>query len=464
MTPRLAARAIDALRRGWPVAIAGDDGRIALLPVETADDTRLAAFDPDGSANILLSSGRAATLKLANQRDAATPGLAVAVARAPWLDLPTAIALADPALDLANPLHGPYRAIPVDAPDAAAAALRLARLAGLLPAFFVRPDAPDIAVELTAQDVTDHDAPARLAIAARARLPVAAAEQAEIVAFRPADGGIEHIAIVVGEPHRGEPVLVRLHSECFTGDLLGSLRCDCGDQLRGAIRLMAEQGSGVLLYLAQEGRGIGLINKLRAYRLQDQGFDTMEANRRLGFAEDERLFRPAAEMLKRLGFTTVRLLTNNPDKVDGLRRLGIDVVERVAHSFPPNAHNARYLAASATAPATSCDTAARRYAAGLLHAFGRAIPCAIGRSGACPAEAKREGDGMTPLGTWPVRTLLLRRDRVPPVASALPWRWLRPDDGWSDDPTDPGYNRPCATRTPSPLNICGARTASMTRC
>ena len=119
------------------------------------------------------------------------------------------------------------------------------------------------------------------------------------------------------------------------------------DLLRGAVQLMAEQGSGVLLYLAQEGRGIGLINKLRAYRLQDQGFDTMEANRRLGFAEDERLFRPAAEMLKRLGFTTIRLLTNNPDKVNGLRKLGIDVVERVAHAFPANEHNERYLAAKA---------------------------------------------------------------------------------------------------------------------
>jgi GTP cyclohydrolase II len=139
-------------------------------------------------------------------------------------------------------------------------------------------------------------------------------------------------------------VLARLHSECFTGDLLGSLRCDCGQQLRGALALMAERGGGVLLYLAQEGRGIGLINKLRAYRLQDEGFDTIEANERLGFEADERLFEAAAEMLRELGYARVRLLTNNPDKVAALGRLGIEVVERVGHAFPASNHNEAYLA------------------------------------------------------------------------------------------------------------------------
>jgi GTP cyclohydrolase II len=130
----------------------------------------------------------------------------------------------------------------------------------------------------------------------------------------------------------------------LTGDLLGSLKCDCGDQLRGAIATIGKAGSGILLYLAQEGRGIGLINKLKAYELQDQGFDTIEANQRLGFEADEREFAAAAEMLKYLGFASVRLLTNNPDKVAALARHGIDVVERVAHSFPANPHNEAYLA------------------------------------------------------------------------------------------------------------------------
>jgi GTP cyclohydrolase II len=179
------------------------------------------------------------------------------------------------------------------------------------------------------------------------RVPLAGAENARIVAFRPRDGGIEHLAVIVGEPSKKAPVLTRLHSQCFTGDLLGSLRCDCGDQLRGAIAEIGKQGAGILLYLAQEGRGIGLVNKLRAYRLQDSGADTAEANRQLGFEADERIYLPAAEMLRRLGFTQVRLLTNNPAKVEGLRRCGIAVTERVPHVFPANPHSDRYLAAKA---------------------------------------------------------------------------------------------------------------------
>ena len=138
-------------------------------------------------------------------------------------------------------------------------------------------------------------------------------------------------------------MLARLHSQCFTGDLLGSLRCDCGDQLRGAIKEIVAAGGGVLIYLAQEGRGIGLVNKLRAYGLQDRGFDTIEANEQLGFHDDERDYREAAEMLKQLGFAQVRLMTNNPRKLEALARHGIAVVERVAHAFPANDHNQRYL-------------------------------------------------------------------------------------------------------------------------
>jgi GTP cyclohydrolase II len=179
---------------------------------------------------------------------------------------------------------------------------------------------------------------------ARARLPLANAQDTHVLAFRPANGGRENLALIVGSPEPPGPVLVRLHSECLTGDLLGSLKCDCGDQLRGAIAAIGEAGSGILLYLAQEGRGIGLINKLRAYELQDQGFDTIEANQRLGFEADEREFAAAAEMLKYLGFAQVRLLTNNPDKVAALSKYGIEVVERVAHHFPTNPHNEAYLA------------------------------------------------------------------------------------------------------------------------
>ncbi|MGN6375419.1 MAG: GTP cyclohydrolase II [Sphingomonas sp.] len=339
---RAAAHAVDALRRGWPVAIAAAGDLLALLAIETADSARLAAFDPDGTAAVLLSAGRAATLKLANQREAAAPDAPVTIARAPWLDMGAATALADPQLDLATPLKGPFRAIPTPLPDLAAAALQLARVAGVLPAFFIRPG-EGAAVTLSPSDLAAHEDAARLTIAARARLPVAGAEDAEIVAFRTPEMPGEHVALLIGQPD-GRPPLVRLHSECLTGDVLGSLKCDCGPQLHAAIREIESSGWGILLYLRQEGRGIGLINKLRAYALQDQGFDTVDANTRLGFAIDARDFAVAARMLALLGQDRIRLLTNNPAKVAALEAAGVTVAERVPHHLPPNPHNERYLA------------------------------------------------------------------------------------------------------------------------
>ncbi|MCW3846797.1 GTP cyclohydrolase II [Sphingomonas sp. LB-2] len=334
--PRSVARAIDALRRGWPVAIGG----LSLLAVETADRERLEAFDPEGAAPLLISAGRALTLKLANQREAAVPDAPVLVERVAWLDFDTATALADPQFDLATPMKGPFRAIPVTEPESAAAALRLARIAGVLPAFFVLPNAGDA---ITPADIDAHEDADRLRIVARARLPVAGAEEAEIVAFRTDEMPGEHVALLIGAPD-GNPPLVRLHSECLTGDVLGSLKCDCGPQLHAAIAAIETSGWGILLYLRQEGRGIGLINKLRAYALQDQGFDTVDANTRLGFAVDSRNFAVAARMLALLGQDRVRLLTNNPEKVAALEAHGVQVAERVPHSLPPNPHNERYLA------------------------------------------------------------------------------------------------------------------------
>lgn len=316
-------------------------GTISLLAIETGDATRLAEFDPDSTAPVLISAGRAATLKLANQRDAAVPDAPVLVQRAPWLDFDGAVALADPQLDLATPLKGPFRAIPVPVADAAAAALRLARIAGLVPAFFIREGESEGAI--TPADIDAHEDPVRLRIVTRARLPVAGAEDTEIVAFRTPESPDEHVALLIGQPNGTAP-LVRLHSECLTGDVLGSLKCDCGPQLHAAIHAIADSGWGVLLYLRQEGRGIGLINKLRAYALQDQGFDTVDANTRLGFAVDARDFGVAGRMLKLMGQDKVRLLTNNPEKVAGLEAAGIAVAERVPHSLPPNPHNERYLA------------------------------------------------------------------------------------------------------------------------
>lgn len=340
--PRDVARAIDALRRGWPIAIhAPGEPALTLLPIETADPERLARFDPAGEAHILLSFGRAETLKIVNQRSAAQPDHPVAIRREPWTDFAAATALADPQLDLATPLKGPFRSIASPAPVAAAAALRVARIAGLLPAFVAGGIGSEVTITPAAIDA--HEDAGRLTIAARARLPVAGAEDSELIAFRTPDAAGEHVALVIGQPD-GRPPLVRLHSECLTGDVLGSLKCDCGPQLHAAIHAIADANWGILLYLRQEGRGIGLVNKLRAYALQDQGFDTVDANTRLGFAIDARDFGVAGRMLALLGQGQVRLLTNNPAKVAGLEATGITVVERVAHSLPPNPHNERYLA------------------------------------------------------------------------------------------------------------------------
>ncbi len=350
---RAVIRAIADLRRGVPVVVREDARALVVLASEFADDglTPLRALGLD-ELQLVITAQRAAVLNIPpTGRDS------VVLALSPHLDGATLRSLADPTSDLDHPLRGPFRLATSDI-GPAGAAVTLCKRARLLPAAVcgVVP-ADDAAAWAAEHDLLLADATAvaayegeearTLTPVSGAAVPLAESENTRIVAFRPADAGIEHVAIIVGAPHAESPVLVRLHSECFTGDLLASLRCDCGDQLRGAIRLMQEEGKGVLLYLAQEGRGIGLINKLRAYAIQDQGFDTMEANRRLGFEDDERVFQPAAEMLRHLGIAKVRLLTNNPDKVEGLRRLGIDVVERVGHAFPPNNHNQAYLATKA---------------------------------------------------------------------------------------------------------------------
>ncbi len=342
MSAKKVAQAIDSLRRGWPVAIRTDLGTLALLAIETADPVRLAAFDPEQAAPVLISAGRAVTLKLSNQRPAAAPQCPVMIERAPWLDFAAATALADPQFDLRDPLKGPYRTIDIVQGRAAEAGLRLATLAGMLPAFFAT-EGGSADLVITPEDIDTHEDALRLTIAARAHLPVAGAESAEIVAFRTPEMPGEHVALLIGAPN-GRAPLVRLHSECLTGDALGSLKCDCGPQLDAAIAAIAASGWGILLYLRQEGRGIGLINKLRAYALQDQGFDTVDANTRLGFAVDSRDFAVAARMLALLGQRSVRLLTNNPQKVSQLEMAGIAVIERVPHKLPSNPYNERYLA------------------------------------------------------------------------------------------------------------------------
>jgi GTP cyclohydrolase II len=253
---------------------------------------------------------------------------------------------------LANPLSAsmtPPNMASLEVKDADAleqSCVTLAKLARLLPAALIveastTADIP-MAQASSIQSYTTIAAHS-LTQVSEARVPLENAENARVLAFRPRDGGIEHLAIIVGDLNPAEPVLVRLHSECFTGDLVGSLRCDCGNQLRGAIGEMATAGSGILLYMAQEGRGIGLVNKLRAYQLQDAGFDTVDANLQLGFDSDERNYLPAAQILRLIGVSRVKLMTNNPAKVTALGNCGIEVVERVPHIYPSNQHNDAYL-------------------------------------------------------------------------------------------------------------------------
>ena len=315
---------------------------LTIAAVETTTQELLALRDPDRNARLIVSGNRAAALKLANEREAADPEAPVMLERTAWLDAEAALAIADPGRDLDRAPLGPLQPIAPDSVESARAALALARAAGLLPALWllepVQSD-PEVALDDILRERTEPS----VEIVARAKLPLEEMPPTHIVAFRASDDGEEHVALVVGA-FGGEPPLVRLHSECLTGDVFGSLKCDCGPQLNEALRIIGAAGGGILLYLRQEGRGIGLANKLRAYALQDRGLDTVDANRRLGFADDERDYGHAAAMLRALGIDRVRLLTNNPDKVEGLEAAGIAVTERVTHQMPANPHNADYLA------------------------------------------------------------------------------------------------------------------------
>lgn len=345
-------RAAADLRRGTPVLLTGETS-LVVLSAETAG--------PRGLAEFATLAGEQPVLLLASMRAAAVlhqpvaQGSAVAAlhVNSDVLTPELLRGLADPTVE--NPLPAQPEVAPV--PELAESALILAKLGRLLPAVLAAPVRPngDVDAErlgllsVPASDLLGYPkaAAAGLQQIASARVPLENAPDSRVIAFRTEGSAIEHLAIVVGHPETAEAPLVRIHSECFTGDLLGSLRCDCGAQLRGAIARMAEEGAGVLLYLAQEGRNIGLVNKLRAYTLQDRGLDTVDANRALGWGADERNFLIAATMLEAIGMGRIRLLTNNPYKLAALAACGIEVVGRESHAFAPNGVNDHYLATKA---------------------------------------------------------------------------------------------------------------------
>ncbi len=351
-------RAAGDLRRGGFVVLEGERGVALTQAAETVTEDSLAILRrlADGHASLALTGPRARALKLA------TSGSGVITLP---LDRRTGAEmvrwLVDPTYPRPTTLPGSIAPHRMADGSYAAAAVTLSKHAQLLPAALTAtlPAEQAGALERFAADrqllrveasaIADYAllAATTLRPVTEARVPLEAAEDARVIGFRPADGSAEQFAIVIGQPAADQPALCRVHSECFTGDLLGSLRCDCGPQLRQALELMGAAGHGVLIYLAHEGRGIGLINKLRAYQLQDAGLDTFDANQQLGFEPDERSYRAAAVMLGHLGIQRVRLLTNNPAKVEALSREGIDVVERVPHAIAPTRHNHAYLATKA---------------------------------------------------------------------------------------------------------------------
>ncbi|MEM7505851.1 MAG: GTP cyclohydrolase II [Pseudomonadota bacterium] len=351
----IVSRARADMRMGAPIALVSASGGALVLAAETISSTRLDALRDLGPSamDIAISNRRAETL-----RARAYDGQLARVVLDEDADAGFVQATADPSVDLAHPMKGPYRTRREGPSDLHALALVLAKQARLLPAAVVAVWEDTAEVERIAADaglsllseIMVHRAGAaaiRMTRVSGARVPTRFAEAGRCHVFRPDDGGEEHYAVEVGKPARSAPVLSRLHSACFTGDVIGSLKCDCGPQLAAAMAQIAEEGAGVLLYMNQEGRGIGLANKMRAYALQDQGFDTVEANHRLGFEDDERDFRLGAEILKAMGFSSVRLMTNNPNKTAMMEASGVAVQERVPLKVGETDHNRAYLATKA---------------------------------------------------------------------------------------------------------------------
>jgi GTP cyclohydrolase II len=336
-------RGIAEFQAGRPVVIAGASERIVASTVDGLTEATWRAFTAfcrPALPHLVITKRRARVLGL----DVAGPVL-IAV---------TADDTSDLIRSLAAGLQCERRSAAGTASDAAASAIALAKLAQRFPALLVV-EAETVAPALLAQlIVVATDALARvndrildtLEFVSEARIPLPDGVAARFCVFRDAVGS-SPVAIVLGEPDLSKPVNVRVHSACLTGDVFGSRRCDCGAQLKLAMAQLSESGGGIVLYLEQEGRGLGLANKMRAYMLQDKGLDTMDANLMLGYDDDERHYGVAARMLKKIGVSRVQLLTNNPSKLEALSDGGVEVCARIALHTEINPENRRYLATKA---------------------------------------------------------------------------------------------------------------------
>ena len=337
-----AERALSEYRSGRPVLLrAGGQAALATSAEAVAEGLPLDLNElADGLSRLVLAQSRLRRLGQADRQGAGVIGLPVI----DGVRIETLAMRTDARLDA--PV-GPASAVDL-------AALDLAGLALMLPAAVVTPLDEASAAALVARGLVTATADGlstyrsraatQVRIVGRAPVPLDGAPETEFVVFRGGEGLRDQVAIVVGRPDLAKPVTVRLHSACLTGDLFGSLKCDCGDQLRGAVRFMAETGGGVLLYLDQEGRGNGISNKIRAYKLQSEGWDTYDADEVLGFGLDQRHFGFAAEMLKQLGVSRVAIMTNNPLKIAALESAGLEVVEDLRVNGRPTRENVLYLA------------------------------------------------------------------------------------------------------------------------
>lgn len=345
----MTARARADLRIGTPVAVVSDDvGGIAVSSEMISADRLGALRAISDTLDLVITARRAETLQ-ARAYDGDIARLVLDTD----MSFEHVHAITDPSFALRNPLMGPFPSRRDGNAAPQRLAVRLTRTARLLPSVVFASATADAVCDLAkANSLTliddkimaqADDTALELTCVSSARVPLVVSKDAHVHVFRPNNGEEEHYAIEIGRPDRAQPVLSRLHSACFTGDLIGSLKCDCGPQLRAALEQISKTGSGVLLYLNQEGRGIGLANKMRAYSLQDQGYDTVEANHRLGFEDDERDFRIGAKILTSLGFSSVHLMTNNPGKVAGMNAAGVHVETRAPLIVGENAHNVKYL-------------------------------------------------------------------------------------------------------------------------
>ncbi len=336
------------LRLGVPVVIQTNEAYL-IAPVETLSHKRLNFFRSSlKDLTLVISSQRAKTLKMAPYDKSLARIKVPADCNLEWLK-----AVADPSKDLTFGIKGPFAQMRGGETRVEKLGLLLSKSVELLPAILITNlKTSKMKIEnLNFIKIEDLIAFFEKGPITRdvisARLPTETAKSGKLHIFRPELAGPEHYAMEYGDIDRNDPVLVRIHSACFTGDILGSLKCDCGAQLSETMNQINQNGSGILLYLNQEGRGIGLANKMRAYALQDEGFDTVEANHRLGFEDDERNFQVGASILKELKITSIRLMTNNPKKIELLEKNGVKVSERVALIVEENEFNAHYLGTKA---------------------------------------------------------------------------------------------------------------------